>query len=580
MSSSDVLTDPVSPAGRQAKETIEQGTTWDELADRLNPEPYRSLDEYSLSHASRPFDQMFLATLWAKTEDDSLTGIPTRLEESPDIARAFGFSLDDLPSGDTFTYTWRNRFSEIQERIEIAADEIDAIATANGSPIGAGGIDPVDSSGSSKQTKRRFTRKYTREMLGQVQELIFPELELPRPDGAIYDENDLLQLETVAGMEQDAVNDAGKQLGDILDVARDIDPEEDPFYRDGPTGETLLNVVHQLTVDEFTEMVNRAVKKMVTRIKPYAEFSEPVHVAIDVTYVAYWGERDELKRLSGAPDDKKYDWCHKFATVSLIDDNTPLVVGLMPLGDPDSYERYYPGQDNESHRYGEVVRQLISMAEDHVRVRSVYADRAFASADVIQTLENQGVKYIIPVPKNSRIKRWLDRNVSGGIVAVEDEWGVYGPVKYNDGSTRVETSIVGMPADPDEDQYGFGVRSTDDSGISDGDDSSPTAFYTNKHVDDTTAVDRRSTIRTISRYTLRGAIEMSYRKIKEFLSYTTSKDFCVRWWHFGFGVLLYNVWLTVDFLVQQSLDCEILDEPRVSASRFRGFLNRQLTRLI
>lgn len=220
------------------------------------------------------------------------------------------------------------------------------------------------------------------------------------------------------------------------------------------------------------------------------------------------------------------------------------------------------------------------MAEDHVRVRSVYADRAFASADVIQTLENQGVKYIIPVPKNSRIKRWLDRNVSGGIVAVEDEWGVYGPVKYNDGSTRVETTIVGMPADPDEDQYGFGVTSTDDSGAGGGDDRGPTAFYTNKHVDDTTAVDRRSTIRTISRYTLRGAIEMSYRKIKEFLSYTTSKDFCVRWWHFGFGIPLYNVWLTVDFLVQQSLDCEILDEPRVSASRFRGFLNRQLTRLI
>ena len=38
----------------------------------------------------------------------------------------------------------------------------------------------------------------------------------------------------------------------------------------------------------------------------------------DITYVAFYGECEELVRVQGAPEDKTYDWCHKFATANVV----------------------------------------------------------------------------------------------------------------------------------------------------------------------------------------------------------------------------------------------------------------------
>jgi len=93
-------------------------------------------------------------------------------------------------------------------------------------------------------------------------------------------------------------------------------------------------------------------------------------------------------------------------------------------------------------------------------------------------------------------------------------------------------------------------------------------------------VDRRQTRRKVEQYNRRGGIETAYKKIKEFAAWTTSKEFEVRLWHFGFAVLLYNAWLMVDFLVQVGLDKEFRSKPRITADRFRSYIQRRLTRLI
>ena len=72
----------------------------------------------------------------------------------------------------------------------------------------------------------------------------------------------------------------------------------------------------------------------------------------------------------------------------------------------------------------------------------------------------------------------------------------------------------------------------------------------------------------VQRYNRRGGIENTYKKIKEFAAWTTSKAFEVRLFHFGFAVLLYNMWLLVDFLVQAAIYDEVRYKPRVTAGRF------------
>jgi hypothetical protein len=48
---------------------------------------------------------------------------------------------------------------------------------------------------------------------------------------------------------------------------------------------------------------------MVHEAKHHLQFDRPVDVAIDMTYVAYYGDRDELEMVMAAPSTKSYDWC-------------------------------------------------------------------------------------------------------------------------------------------------------------------------------------------------------------------------------------------------------------------------------
>ena len=578
----------LTPLAKQADDIIDHGTEWPELGAELDVSRYRRDDPYPEWHAeTTDFDPMFLAVLWAKTEDESVTGLSDRLEDNPEIAEAFGFNdMDDIPHGDTFALAWRERFEELQSTIERAAKDIDELATECGSPIGGHtGLDPEETSGSSKRTEQRLLRKKTKEVLDQMSDVVFPALDLPRPENAIYDEEDMLELMTVMGIHGDAAHDGAVTNGDRLAAQKDISLD-DPFYEDGMTGETLLNAIHELTVDEITAMVNRGAARAVERIKPYAEFPEPVFMAIDITYVAYYGERDELDWVSGTPDHKDYDWCHKFATATLVGDGVHMVVGMIPVGNPDwADNEAYPGEKEKSYVAGDVVRELLGITNRHVTPRCVYADREFASADVITAFEERNLQYMMPAPRNARTKRWLERNVDveQGIIATEQDWAVRGPVKHGVSNERVTTNLVGLPGDPDEEQYGFGeTPDEDDSDTDDEDDDEPEAvpFYTNTHVDDEIAVDRRQTRRKVEQYNRRGGIETSYKKIKEFAAWTTSKEFEVRLWHFGFAVLLYNAWLLVDFLVQVGLDVEFRSKPRITAQRFRNYVQRRLTRLI
>jgi IS4 transposase len=178
---------------------------------------------------------------------------------------------------------------------------------------------------------------------------------------------------------------------------------------------------------------------------------------------------------------------------------------------------------------------------------------------VIAALERRGLFYVIPAKRDDRVKRFIAR--MDDQVTVKDDHGIYGPVKDGVNNTRVETTLVGLPADEDYDE-----RQT---------------FLTNLAVSDEIGLDRRQTYRRIKRYTRRGGIENAYGGIKEFAPWTTSKEYAVRLFHFGFAMLLYDMWLLVDLLVQLSLGVvEFRTKPRVIAPRFRGFLRRRLVTLL
>ena len=100
---------------------------------------------------------------------------------------------------------------------------------------------------------------------------------------------------------------------------------------------------------------------------------------------------------------------------------------------------------------------------------------------------------------------------------------------------------------------------------------------TNLSVDDELRIDWRRTAQKIERYSNRATIENSYSSIKQCAAWTTSKSFEVRWFHFAFACMIYNLWLLVDFLTQERIGViETRTEPRITLKRFLKMIDQVL----
>lgn len=541
--------------GKQAAEIIDEETTAAELVVQLDVDIYEQDDPHQNRPQTKPFAPMFRTVLLRELEDDSDPAVAQQLAENPDVARPLGFDPTEVPDRSTIYRARTDRFEGLERTIRTAVRQIRRLAAEAGSPIGPR-PEPDEDSGTSPRTEERLIRKKMKDVMDELETVVFPAFDFDRPEEAIYDEDDLLTLEALMGIKNLSANDGGKALGDQLDP--DVDA---PFYEDGPTGETLLEDVKELDPEDISEMVNRAAMRTLTRAKPYMEFRRPVTLAIDITYVAYYPEErpEEMIRLQGAPDDKDYRWCHKFATAAIVGENVHFTVAMLPVGNAAHHdEDAYPGED-KTHRAGNVVRELLYRATQQVSLHRMVADREFYAADAIAACEEFDVEYIIPVPENDRSKQFMRR--LDDEVIVKEEYGLHGPIKGGVTNDRVETTLVGLPPDENYDSKQVFATNADDIG-------------------DDTYTARARTKAKIERYDVRAGIEVSYRKIKEFAAWTSSRSFEVRLWHFGFAVLLYNCWLLVDFLVKVSIDVvEYHPTPRVSAERFRRFFEKFLLRL-
>ncbi|WP_253184495.1 transposase [Natrialba sp. SSL1] len=552
---------------QQADEVLDETTTAVEVVSHLDLSTYARDDPYPEWHDSKPFEPTLRAILLGELDDASDAAVHRTLETNPDTADALGFDPADVPDQSTLSRARDNRFAELERTIEVSCRQIQTLAARRGSPIGAPTPDSAstESTDSSKRTINRLIRGKTREVLDELTTVVFPAIEFDRSEDAIYDDEELLLLETLLGVTGTAANGGAETYGDYVNPDPEID---EPFFVDGPTGETLLAAIKDLDVEGITEMVNRGAARVLTRAKPTIEFEHPAMLAIDMTYIAYYGQRDELVRVQGAPKDKSYDWCYKVATASIVGDNVLFTAAMLPIGDADDHDPAAYAGEEKSYRVGGVVRRLVDIVEQraNLRIRRVFADREFHAADVVAALEERSLFYVIPAARDDRVKRFIARmnvDVDGQKqVTVRDEYGIYGPVKDSGGvRKRAETTLVGLPPDEDRDQT--------------------QVFLTNLDVNDEIRLDRRSTRRRIKRYTRRGGIENAYGGIKQFAPWTTSRKYAVRLFHFGFAMLLYDMWLLVDLLVQRSLGIvEFRTKPRVIAPRFRAFLRRRLVTLI
>jgi hypothetical protein len=385
-------TNPRTHIEQQATDLLDDESEIDatSLASHLEFSHWLPDDEYPEWHTKTEMEPMlralFLRELMNCRSTDSpytKTDHERRLRAS-DMAEQFGFDLDEderAPCRTTYDRTWNDRLSDdLQQYLAHTATRVREYAHSVGNPLGLHAFDPdsTDKSGCSKRTENRLIRKKTSQVLDQTADLIFPLFEFGRAENAKYDDDMFLGAQCLMNFNNCAAEQGMELYGDNIAEATNIprtesdtetakhtssdgwldaemleeaaEAEDDEDGPEEPTGGAHLRTIRLLDRADILETVHEGVGLILNAATRHTElFDRHVDVAIDITYVGYWADGDELEMVMGAPPDKEYDECFEFATLAIVGENVQFTLAMRPR--------------QKGERYGTVVRNLLAKAK-------------------------------------------------------------------------------------------------------------------------------------------------------------------------------------------------------------------------
>jgi len=494
--------------GVELRAALESGQSFC-TALRMLEAPFDVLDDgYPEWHpAPYPFEAMVRLFLYRELTGESYRS----LTKYPELADVFG--LEKIPDESVLSRTWRNRFDGDARKFvttaahyvvkEIHDRDIDVPEARPKTEVVTSDQDPsAFPDGSNEDGTAEFTTEQIQRTTRLARDHGFDGFESGRAANASYEDTLFFELQSFMGM----VGCGTSQGANRFQYRHGPDS--------GPHGDTHLRTVKQFDPETLIAGFDAATDRLLSVIESEVSFRRPVTAAIDITTIPYYGDVEGMPMVNGTKDEDRRAF--KFATLSIIGQNIPLVLGVEPIKESSEWD------SNPSNKIHRVVRRLIKRAQEHVPIETVLCDREFDSQRVFQTLSNLGVNYLIPKRINS-----IEREVIETMETDEED-------------VAVESASVHVEAGSHQMRFLY-VPSTKGEGTA--------VFATNLRV----GPDEAETV--CRRYSRRWQIENEYKSIKhDFLAKTSSKDYRVRLFYFVFAVLLYNIWRLTDFLLKADVD--------------------------
>ncbi len=181
----------------------------------------------------------------------------------------------------------------------------------------------------------------------------------------------------------------------------------------------------------------------------------------------------------------------------------------------------------------EDVRLLVKKVEKLIDIKLLLADRGFNGSEMFKMLDDEGVKYLMPLIESSGIKNLIK------ILPIDS---VYKDLEYGSFGYKIPYFI-----------YTEGSKG-------------PMKLATSIEV----RKDEVPFIRNLPViYSQRWTIETGYRdKKKNAFPRTSSTDYVVRFFHFSFSVLLYNAWGFVNLLLKSAAGMDEVNKKAITLFSF------------
>jgi hypothetical protein len=394
-------------------------------------------DGYPAWHpAPLSFRGMVLAFVFIEITGDSYADFSRRLTRQPEVAAILGFNR--VPDESALSRAWRSRVDDkTQEYIRTAAHFVikevhDRDITAPVVRPKAAIVDDTEEDVDSVEDEH-FSQDKITQTTRLARDHAFGHFDSGRASNASYEDTQFFELQTFMGMVR-----CGTAQG-----ATRFQYRRGEEY--GPHGDTHLRAVKQFDPEELVNGFNETTDRLLSVIASEASFRRPVTAAIDITTIPYYGEVEGMPMVSGTKD--RDGRAFKFATLSIIGQNIPLVLAVEPVRESSEWDDNPP---NQVHR---TVRRLVRRAKEHVPIETVLCDREFDSIRVFQTLSNLDVNYLIPKRVSSSERDVLeqmeedDQEVAVESASVHVESGshpmrlLYVPSTSGEGTTVFATNL-------------------------------------------------------------------------------------------------------------------------------------------
>jgi hypothetical protein len=425
-----------------------------------------------------------------------------RLKRNHNEAKDLGYTLEhNIPNNQNLNYFVNQKIS--QETLELIEHAADYILQKNEEKDKLKDVERHYDFQQNTDSEDSVSRpEGFQKTLNFLKWKLFPRIQFPRSDNNTYDDIELLELLVFAGMENICSNEAYDILAEKAD-------------KDLPTSQNVLKHIREMDRQEIQEMYEEAGQRILELAEEEGRMDTEVDVAIDITVIPYYGDKNDEMVAETQPKDGTTH-CYKFATLKVVTGNEQYAIKSKPV--------------NKFANTEDLVEDLIQYAEQHIDIRRVYMDRGFFSGKVVNTMDENDWKFIMPATRTSGIKNRLEEA---------------------DGETIQEYELNGS----EKANFNLALR--------EGKDGELKAFATNCG---------RLEILTHNLFDLYGRrwdIETGYRVQKnKFLPKTTSKNYNVRLFLFLFSELLYNCWMLINVRISLELYGEIQEEKEITAKKF------------
>jgi len=290
-----------------------------------------------------------------------------------------------------------------------------------------------------------------------------------------------------------------------------------------PDGDTVFHHLSRQKHESIERCFGGIIAETVSKAKRQRLLNIPLDYAIDFNDIPWYGKPKSFTVIDRHRDGTKR--FIRFANGSVVHAGRRFIVASIPV--------------TSKTRKEDIVEVLTTRAKElGIRIRRVLLDRGFYSVRTLKVLDNNGVKYLMPVPENKGIRRRMKTSLR------KKRHITKYTVQSHRGGTSITTNL-----------FLFWNRGRKEW----------QPFITNVEVDEGTRISLAES------YRARWSIETSFRVKNGFRIRSRSGIHAVRIILYLATISLYNLWILLNIWEARQFG-EEPEKPRISVARFLFYI--------